>query len=522
MKRLGQQSAEADISRSTIAPTEPVASFARDTFLYGTVIVADRLVGFLLLPLLAGGLGKDDFGVWNQIQTVYGFLSTFLLMGFYHTASSLVAGRGPAEARFIYVGILRLVLLSSAALFVACAAFPEQISTILFAEARYGRVTMVMSAFAISECFYELIVMAFLRAQCEIARCAAFHILKSTARLIIVWLALQAQEPLIIILGALGLTNVAIALYVLRTRILPGGVAAGQYEMSKEYWGGVIRRSIIVAITVVPVWASMASNRFFIVHLLGLESLALYSANYSILSIITFVPMIMTFTLLHHLSRTMQAENMKSSRQLVDKSIAVYLYITLPLLALISLFYLNLVEWLTPGYGVGWVLRVSLQVFFLIFGLEQILVFARFSDSRGQALIARLLALGINLVAGYIIIPHWGIQYAAVPLCLGSALTVVICWITLRNRIGSSHFWAIYTRIAASALAAALAGWMLTTFFSPVGLPQILMTCMALVLLFMGIESIHRRSVTRILANDMKGQIAVLWTLYRRKMSRHL
>src|SRR5438034_8281203 len=81
------------------------ATFGGDTLRYGVAVFAERLTGLILLPVLTSGLDKRDFGAWSQIQTAYGFFSTVLLLGFFHTVSGLVASRPRRDAGRIYAGV---------------------------------------------------------------------------------------------------------------------------------------------------------------------------------------------------------------------------------------------------------------------------------------------------------------------------------------------------------------------------------------------------------------------------------
>src|SRR5206468_9213549 len=120
---------------------------------------------------------------------------------------------------------------------------------------------------------------------------------------------------------------------------------------------------------------------------------------YSILSMVTLVPMILTFTLLHHLSGSFERSQVDRARDIVHRSVAYYMYATLPLLALVAIFYRQLVAVLAPtGYDVGVLLPATLMAYFFAFGLEQVLVFSTFSTRGTTALRARLIAFGINVV----------------------------------------------------------------------------------------------------------------------------
>jgi O-antigen/teichoic acid export membrane protein len=354
--------------------------------------------------------------------------------------------------------------------------------------------------------------MAYLRSQGEIGRASLVHVGKASARLVITWVGSELDRPVITMLLALTATNALIVVLTLRSRILPASSRGERLRMPRAYWSSSLRRAWALAFTVLLAWASVAGNRFVVLHLLGLDSLATYAANYSVLSIPSFVPMILTFTLLHELSVALQRGDMASARGLIDESVGAYLFLTLPILVLLVLFYRPIVDVLAPGYGVGPVLHVSLIGFFFMFGLEQVLVFATFAGAGGGgALGARLVSVVVNVGAAYLMVSAGGLQYAAVSLCLGSTVVVGMCWGRIRKRAGSSGSWNVYGHIVFSALCMAAVGGALIAVGPPLPMSQVIVASLTLGILYCGLESVHRQSFTRLLTRDSIGQLRILW-----------
>lgn len=475
-----------------------MTTFKRDTLVYGFAVLADRVVGLLLLPILTGALSKPDFGAWNQVQVVYGFLSTALLLGYYHTVSSMVAGRGVTGRRLVYAGIVRIVLASSTALFLLCIFLPEGISQTIFADAGYAGLVQALLWYSVTECFYELVVMAFLRAEGRIATCSLFHMAKSVARFVVVAVGVHMESPLLGIFGMLGLINALLVFVTLYGYLFREQTQAEAPGQDRTDWWAATRRALAVAATVALAWVGMSSNRFVIVHYLGLDELATYSANYAILSMTTIVPMILTFTLLHHLSVHLANRRHAEARRLLGVSMGIYLYITLPMMVLIALFYPQLLQLLARGdYAGGPLLQFSLMLYFLLFGLEQIIVFATFSHAQSNALPPRLAALAVNVVLSVVLISQLGLDYAAIALCLASALMIGLGLAMLRRRMGPGDHGGSYLQIVLAGAAMALAAWGGARIGLAAHLPAMLLSAVALLALFALVESLGRQSLTR-------------------------
>lgn len=484
-------------------PARRPASFGRDTLQYGAAIFADRLTGLFMLPLLTSGLDKRDFGAWSQIQSAYGFFSTALLLGFMHTVSGLVAGRSPREVSRIYSGIVLVVLLSTTTLAALFVLWPDVASRILFGDESYRYVLGAVAWFAATEAFYELAVLAFLRAECKIAVGSLLHGSKAMLRLLAAWWGVRTGDPLVAILFVLGATNVVMVSYVLARHIFPHGIASPT-RLGWDFWRVSLIGATSTAATVLLGWANLSVNRFLIVHFEGLREVAVYSANYSIITIVALPPMILTFTLLHHLSGKLATGALDHARGVLERSMTYYVYATLPILVLVAIFYRQLLALLAPrGYDAGVVLPASLMAFFFGFGLEQLLVFSTFSSGSTNALRARLIALGLNVVGGVILIPAVGLAGAAVPPLAGTLIVVLICTATLRARLGYCFPWRDSLSIGGAAIVMAVVGWLVVNGFDIRGWWTIGISWLALGAIYLSAESLRSTSLTRDLVADL-------------------
>jgi O-antigen/teichoic acid export membrane protein len=495
-----------------------MSTFKRDTLAYGMAVTVDRLIGLMLLPLLTGGLDQSDFAVWSQIQSVYGFFSTALLLGFYHTISSLAANRPATEAGSVYAGVLGIVSLSTGLFLAACALWPGALSRGLFAEGAYAYVIPAVGWFTATECFYEMVVLAILRSQGRIVRGALLHGAKSLARLVLVYAGLHAGDPLVVILGALGLVNAVFVGYVLWRYTFPDGIPSPRL-LGRKFWSGAVAGAVVTACAVLIAWGNSALNRFLIVHFAGLHELAIYSANYSILSMVTLVPMIVNFTLLHHLSVQLAAGAVAEARELISRSLAYYIYVTLPLLILVGLFYDGLLGLLTPGgYGGGVLLPATLGAYFFVFGIEQMLVFSTFPTSGARGLAARGVALALNLVAGAVLVPTLGFAYAAVPMIAASVLVVALCSMTLREQVGHRFPWHTTLKLACAALVMLGAGALLCVRWQPTGWSTIAYESVLLGFIYLLAEGLMPGSLTRQLL--VRPVASYLLEIYRKRPAR--
>lgn len=478
------------------------SSLNRDTLAYGLAVLTDRLVGFFLLPWLTAGLSKEDFGAWSQVFTSYGLISNLLLLGFYHTVSGLVAGRQHGDAARIYKGILGIVLVNCLLLSGLLLVAPEIASHIVFGVGTFKTLMLYSLLFFITECFYELTVLAFLRAEGRIALCAGFHMGKNLLRLPMVIVGLTWHDPLPAILVLISLGNVVLTLMVLFKYIL---AARPSSCLPVGFWHAAVGKSVMVTGVLALAWGIASSNRFLVVHFLSLEDLAVYSLNYSILSIATLVPMVISFTLLHHVSHFRALEKNDKAQVVLQESVALYLYAILPLLLLTGLYYQQLLGFLAnPGYEVGFSLIASLLGYFFLFGLEQILVFATFSGNHRSAFYARLFALAWTLGLGVVLIPRYGIAVAVLPALLASASIVFWCSVTLWRELRYRFPWLVLQSVGPAWAVMLAAGILLTRAWPVQALWEVCIAAALLTGLYVLTETLIPTSLTRRLNKEIR------------------
>ena len=171
-----------------------------DNLFYGLAKLFDRLLGFIILYLLTSNLTMEEFGVWSQILVYCGFGSVFLLFGFYHSISIISAEIHKNYKSMMYLGITLIFIIGSLFLFVIVFLFPNFFNTIIFDDSNIRSLILIATLFVISETFYELVILGFVRSENKIKTVSAIHIVKSTGRLFTIILATNLSEILLSIM----------------------------------------------------------------------------------------------------------------------------------------------------------------------------------------------------------------------------------------------------------------------------------------------------------------------------------
>src|SRR5687768_6573811 len=75
-----------------------VASRTSDAAIYGLALGAERLLGFLLLPILTRGLPPEEYGAWAQTLAWSSLLMPFVTLGFPTVIVRYYSGRATGLA----------------------------------------------------------------------------------------------------------------------------------------------------------------------------------------------------------------------------------------------------------------------------------------------------------------------------------------------------------------------------------------------------------------------------------------
>lgn len=429
-----------------------------DTVVYGLAMVIDRALGFLLLPILTGALSKDTYGAWSQVLTAYALLSTVLLLGFYHSSLRYLSARPAEEKGRVFHGMLAMIAASCAVFLLAAWLVPEILSEVLFADAGYKSAITAVSVFVVSECFFEFVVLAFLRAERRIALCAVYQLLKGFARIAVLWYGALNTPSLSGLLFNLALVNGGLVIVAYVAHVAPS-VPLAIGGLGRSYWKELLGFSAPIIVMTALGWGNSFANRFLIAHQLGLADLAVFSANYSIASIASLVSLAMTFALVPHLNAAWNKGDKDATKRLLETGISYYLLASLPLAAGVVIFYKPLVTLLAPsGYAAPPLLIWSLAIFMLLYGLEQITTFATLLKNSHFSVVIRIVSLVTNVSLCTVLMRPLSIAGAGIAAVAALLITIFFSLQQAKNLVDFRFPWATLARLIAPTLVMAMVG----------------------------------------------------------------
>jgi O-antigen/teichoic acid export membrane protein len=475
----------------------PWSSLKHDTVFFGAAVFIDRLSGFLLLPLLTAAMDRAVFGAWAQVLTALTLMSTLLEFGFYHAIVRYVPGARRAKAGRVLHGMLLVFGINSAVFLALAWLAPGLISRLLFATPEASGVILAAAAFIIAECLCEFLVLAFLRADGQIRAGAIYYAVKSVLRVALLWHGLRSGADLTGLFLRVAAGDLVMVALAYGTHVAPS-VEIAVFGLGRKFWRDVFGYAGNIVLSSILSWANSSLNRFLIVYVLGLASLGVYAANYSIAAIVSLASLVMNFTAVPHLNNAWNRGEKARVRQLLATVVEFYCYLTIPVAVAIAVFYLPVARLLTSEqYLAEPALIYMLVTFMVLVGLEQLLTFATFLDNSRFSAAVSSVSLAVNVVLCLVLLGTLGILGAAVAVVVSTLLIVTANLVFLRRMVRFAMPWqGILLILGASIAFGVVASQLLVLFGAPTLLNAILAGIVSLPV-FLGIEALRKGSQTR-------------------------
>ena len=168
----------------------------------------------------------------------------------------------------------------------------------------------------------------------------------------------------------------------------------------RPIWAKVLKFSLPLVPFIILMMIHNFVDRFFIAHFLGLNSLAPYTAAFSIAVVITFFHSTISFVLYPELSKKWANKNKTSIINLMKKVITGYLALSIPFLVFIGIAGVDVLLVLTTkDYFISPLTLFLISFNITIFGLWQfahyIVLFGRGSSSAPKMMV---IVTGINIL----------------------------------------------------------------------------------------------------------------------------
>ncbi|OUU28736.1 MAG: hypothetical protein CBC04_00820 [Verrucomicrobia bacterium TMED44] len=409
----------------------------KGTFSYASARFAERLISFFILPILTKIVTPEEYAIWTQSIVIAGILMPIILLKFETSVVKFFPNWNSQNKKenSVILFMLTLILFLFCLITVIVLIFDEYVAFLIFGDYQLSIYIPIIIGLLLSELLFEFLI-ALLRISNRINNLSIYITTKSIWRIAIITLVL---------IGIDSSFYLAFWSFVLFQLVVTFGLFVWEINLfslikvglkkSRSNWVKILKFSLPLVPFIILMMTHNFVDRFIITHFLGLDSLAIYSAAFSLAAIITFFHSTISFMLFTELSKKWANKNKAYIINLLKKIFTAYLALTIPFLVYIGIAGSDILLVLTTkDYVVSSKLLFLISFNIAIFGFYQftyhIVLLERGSSN---APIMMLLATGINILINLTLVPKIGILGAAIAGFISNSVIAIISYKISQN-----------------------------------------------------------------------------------------
>ena len=395
--------------------------------------VLSLLLSVITLPVLTKNFSTDLYGVWAQIGVTVGLITPILIL---HLSTALVrflaAEEDKNKRRKAFGAMLWPILVFCGFALSISLLLRDNLSTLLFADTKYSLFIPLAFLWATMSALFSF-SLSYLRARGMIKKLSVISIILAFAKMaVIVILAMTGME-LEWIISFIIIAQAILVIVVFFSVIKEIGIPWPQFEGLKRY----LAFSIPLLPLGILLWIINTSDRYLITHFLDLSQTGIYSASYTLGSLIALFYGPISFVLFPTLSRLWEQKEPMKVKNYLEYSTKLFLTFAIP--GSIGLWVLSqplLRTFTTPEYAVGGTLVLLIAIGVILLGLYQINVHIILLMHQNKWLPPMIgLAAAVNIGLNIILIPAIGILGAAISTIVSFFILAVIVFVWTRRAI---------------------------------------------------------------------------------------
>jgi len=393
-------------------------------------MVFTSLTGLVTLPALTRAFSAEIFGVWVQILVTVGLLTPILTLHLGTTMVRFLAGEDDKEKRRrVFSTMLWPVVAFTCFVLLISLLLKQNLSILLFADPKYSFFIPLTFLWVLTEALF-LLSLSYLRARGKIKMLSFIQLALAIVKMgLIVTLAVTGYSLEWIIVCLI----IGQALFL----TLVFGMIVNEIGIPQpclQGLSGYLAFSTPMISTGALLWVINSSDRFFIIHLLNLSQAGIYSASYTLASLVSLFFMPVSFVLFPTVSRFWEQKELSKVRNYFECSTKLFLTLAIPATAGLYMVSQPLLGILTtPEFMVGGGLVLLIALGTVLLGIWQMNVYIILLVGKTKWLplmvgIAALTNAGINIV----LIPKIGIMGAAISTIVSYFIlsAIVTAWAT--------------------------------------------------------------------------------------------
>lgn len=443
--------------------------YTKDIVVIGITNIVIALRGLILLPIISKMLGASGYGIWAQVMVTLLLIESIATLNLPASlARFLAAEKGKGKIKEGFLSVIIAVFCWS--LFIALILFlvSKPFASALLHDP--GLLQIVhLAALIVPFWAIEIVCLGFFR---------AFREMKTYSLLLISRNLVEVALIAYLVLSGRGVFGAVVSLLIARVMVDAVMLSIIIRRIGVKWPNfSPLRPYLSFGVPMIPgllsSWVTSSSDRYVIGIFLGVTSVGIYSAGYSLGCIISFFIAPLAFVLLPTLSRLYDENRMTEVKIHLTYSLKYFLMLAIPSVCGLSVLAKPLIHSLTTleFVPIGSLVVPFIAISYLLFGVYVVYsqVFILIKKTRIIGILWGGAAL-LNLALNIIFVPRFGILAAAGTTLVCYILVVGITIFISVKHIKFSLAWAFILKSIIASAAMSLIIWKL----NPIGIINLL------------------------------------------------
>ena len=414
--------------------TDSSTKFTKDILWVGLSQILIYLFGFFTLPALTKNFGTETYGLWAQIGVTVGLLNPILTLHLgTATVRYLSAENKKEKLSQSFSNMFWLIVLIVFITITAAFLLKNNLATLLFKSNVYDVLITLTFIWAGTGALFAFLI-AYLRCKGKIKELSLINILCYSFKFIPLVILAFLRFPLWFIVLVQIVVELIFIISLFGSITKKVGFKKPNTTNLKKYLSFSIPQIPSEAL----LWIVNSSDRYFTTSYLGLSQTGIYSASYSIGSIVSMFYVPTSFVIFPVISRFWEKGEIPSVKKYLEYSTKIFLFFGIPSSAGLYILSKPLLQILTTSEFLtgGGTLTLLIALSTLFLGIYQInlYIICLIEKTKFMPFIVGLSAF-TNIVLNIILIPRIGIIGAAISTIISYALLSGIILIWAKKRV---------------------------------------------------------------------------------------
>lgn len=473
-------------------------TFRSDTLGYGLAMVAERVLGFFLLPILTKAISPADYAIWTQSVVVTGVLTPVVLMGQQTALVKYFPLWKSTQRRCDSILLTMFAAIFYALLVVTLIAIllSDSVAEFIYGDKGYVHYIPLLAVLLVSEALFEFLL-GILRATNRIRRISLYIFGKGIWRVISFLVILYGfGGNLYTAFWAFAVVQILFVLLMYIRDVPVVRVFGSGFAHGREQWGEVLSFSLPLIPLSIMIGLNNFTDRFFLTHLRGLDEVAAYAAAFSLAAIAAFFYSVLGFTLFPVLAESWAKGRKDETAIIMERMLQVYLICLMPFIAGMAVVGQDVIALLSNE-----ACAASKPVFLLLacnvglFGIYQIAFYVVLLGRGGMPNLGLMaVAAIVNALLNAFLIPWMGMIGAALSGFASNSLLAALTLYLSRHVLLWRFPWKNITKIALRTGVMAGFLWLAIQWVDVASVPVMLAVLLSAVLLYFALDHFDKRA----------------------------